>query len=361
MIQVDAKEEAGFHTTIVDPWGRLTAYSLLEGKNGGVRKRLSDMVNYGNFTSHNVPFPIMTSVSVDVSTKDCSLPTDAAQYEFTPFEYGSWDAGIAAFADTKFMGTAFSAGVPTDSSDCVVQYDNLAYILGSSSDIWVEFCQVPAPSNETLIGLMSDIVTRADGKVGFEDLTASFPNPFYRLKTSPAVASEETLNLFDGGLSGQVVPIWPFIQKHSRTVDVLITNDNSADTEYNWPNGTSLHQTYLSAMEAKLSRMPFIPTPEVFVSEGLNKRATFFGCNETDTMLIINLPNAEYVYPSNQSTSKLAYTVEETTGMIANGVAIGTQNGTEAWPFCLACGIMNREVDLPAGCNDCFARYCYSQ
>lgn len=107
--------------------------------------------------------------------------------------------------------------------------------------------------------------------------------------------------------------------------------------------------------------MPFIPTPEVFVNEGLDKRATFFGCNETDTMFIVHLPNAEYVYPSNQTTAKLTYTVAETTGMIANGMAIATQNGTEGWPFCLACGIMNREESLPDGCDDCFARYCYRQ
>jgi lysophospholipase len=178
--------------------------------------------------------------------------------------------------------------------------------------------------------------------------------------TSPNVASSETLTLVDGGLSGQNVPIWPFIQNH-RTVDVLIASDNSANTDFNWPNGTELHQTYLNAIDAGLTRMPYIPTAETFVEQGLNTRAQFFGCNDTDTIFIVYLPNTDYVFASNQSTLKLQYTVEETAGMIDNGVAIATQNGTENWPFCLACGIMNAAEQLPEGCDECFAEYCYYQ
>ena len=105
---------------------------------------------------------------------------------------------------------------------------------------------------------------------------------------------------------------------------MLIVNDNSADTTDNFPNGTEIRQTYLNAQADGLKKMPFIPPVSTFVSEGLNKRATFFGCNQPGTMFIVYLPNVAYTFPSNQSTFKVEYTIPETDGMIANGVQIAT-------------------------------------
>lgn len=151
----------------------------------------------------------------------------------------------------------------------------------------------------------------------------------------------------------------PFIQP-SRKADVLIVNDNSADTDDNFPNGTEIRQTYLNAQAVGLSKMPYIPPVETFVSQGLNKRATFFGCNETGTTFIVFLPNVAYTYPSGQPTSKIQYSVAETRGMIGNGNAVATQNGAAGWPFCLACAVKNQDgTKLPAGCNACFKKYCY--
>lgn len=107
--------------------------------------------------------------------------------------------------------------------------------------------------------------------------------------------------------------------------------------------------------------MPYIPPVATFISEGLNKRATFFGCNETGTVFIVWLPNVAYTYPSNQSTARLEYAVADTDAMIANGNLIATQNGTEGWPTCLACAVLNGEGQLPAGCNACFEKYCYKK
>jgi len=137
-------------------------------------------------------------------------------------------------------------------------------------------------------------------------------------------------------------------------------NDNSADTTDNFPNGTEILQTYLNAQAVGLKKMPFIPSVSTFVSQGLNKRAIFFGCNETGTTFIVYLPNVAYTYASNQPTSKVQYSVAETNAMIVNGNAIATQNGTAGWPFCLACAVKNKDGSaLPAGCNSCFHKYCY--
>jgi lysophospholipase len=128
--------------------------------------------------------------------------------------------------------------------------------------------------------------------------------------------------------------------------------------------------------------MPFIPDVDTFVSEGLNKRATFFGCGQPGTLFIVYLPNVNYTYPSNQrkseafnalvlvslirsasATSKVQYTVAETDGMIANGVQIATQNDNPEWPDCLACAIKNVDGKAPKKkvCKTCFTKYCYRQ
>jgi lysophospholipase len=107
--------------------------------------------------------------------------------------------------------------------------------------------------------------------------------------------------------------------------------------------------------------MPVIPPSSTFVSEGLNKHATFFGCNSTDTLTIIYLPNVNYTYDSGQSTERLQYSSSDTDAMIANGNAIGTQNNDPNWPTCLGCGIVKKTGDtLPSACTACFTKYCYN-
>ncbi|TKA81941.1 hypothetical protein B0A55_01944 [Friedmanniomyces simplex] len=338
---ITAKEAAGYEVSIVDPYGRLLSYQLLQGLDGGVATRLSGLTSLSNFTSHNVPYPIMTTTNVNGTQGQCAPPTNSIIYEFSPYEYGSWDKGVSAFAQTTYMGTNLTNGSPTVAGKCTTHYDNLGYVLGTSSDVFYAACGVIEPANSTsssaLANVLEGLVDQAH-KPLFTDLFGIYVNPFYKYPHNP---------------------IWPFIQP-SRSVDVLIVNDNSADTADNFPNGTELRQTYLNAQAAGLTKMPFIPDVSTFVSQGLNKRATFFGCNETDTTFLVFLPNVAYTYDSGQSTEKVEYTVAETEAMIGNGNAIATQNGTVGWPFCLGCAVKNRDGGgLPKGCGACFERYCY--
>ncbi|KAK0906207.1 hypothetical protein LTR02_006078 [Friedmanniomyces endolithicus] len=359
---ITAKEAAGYNVTIVDPWGRLLSYQLLQGYDGGVATRLSGLTSLSNFTSHNVPYPIITTTNVNGTQGQCAPPTNAIIFEFHPYEYGSWDTGVSAFAQTTYMGTNITNGSPTVHGKCTTHYDNLGYVLGTSSDVFFAACSVIPPANSTssagLGNVLEGLVSKTHEPL-FTDLFGLYVNPFYKYRRSSQVQHNPLLTLVDGGAAGQNNPIWPFIQP-ARSVDVLIINDNSADTPDNFPNGTEIQQTYLNAQAAGLHKMPFIPDVSTFVSRGLNKHATFFGCNETGTTFMVWLPNVAYTYPSGQSTAKLEYTVAETDAMIANGNAIATQNGTAGWPFCLGCAVKNRDGGkLPAGCNACFEKYCY--
>ncbi|KAF2159402.1 hypothetical protein M409DRAFT_60867 [Zasmidium cellare ATCC 36951] len=382
------KERAGFDTTIFDPYGRLLSYGFLYGPDGGDEIRLSTLTSYSNFTSFNVPYPIMTALGVDRSYEGQCYPTlNATQYEFHPYEYGSWDKGVSAFANTEYMGSNLTNGRPTQVGKCITHYDNIGYVFGTSSDIFSSVCQPLEPlfdEDSPLANLLQGFIN-STGSPSFQDLFGLYPNPFYKYPRSSRVNTQPKLTLVDGGVAGQNVPIWPFIQP-GRTVDVLITGDNSADTNDNYPNGTELHQTYLNARAAGLTKMPYIPDADTFVAQGLNKRAAFFGCpaqfntnssnanrnpppsyhnngpnNNQPTILIINLPNVPYIYPSGQSTLKIQYSKAETRAMIANGNAIATQNGEEGWAVCLACAVKYKDGlrGLPRQCGKCFERYCY--
>ncbi|WPH02742.1 lysophospholipase [Acrodontium crateriforme] len=351
-----SKGHAGYDTTIVDPYGRLLSYQLLEGFDGGVNTRLSGLTSLSNFTSLNVPYPIITVRGVDGSHGQCFPDVNSPQYEFHPYEYGSWDDGIAAFADSQYMGSNLTNGKSL-TGKCTVHYDNLGYVFGTSSDVFNGACTIVPASNSSLEGALETLL---DHSPVVQDLFAVYPNPFYHYPHASTVQNDYLLTLSDGGEAGQNVPIWPLIQP-ARAIDILILNDNSADTSDNFPNGTEIHQTYLNAQVANLSKMPYIPDVATFVTEGLNKRATFFGCNDSTSAFVIYLPNVNYIYASNTPTFKLQYEKAETDGMIANGNAVAMQNGTEGWPFCLACGIMNLADGLPDGCDACFERYCYRQ
>jgi lysophospholipase len=143
---------------------------------------------------------------------------------------------------------------------------------------------------------------------------------------------------------------------------VLLVNDNSADTDDNWPNGTEILHTYNMAQASGLTRMPYIPSIETFMSKGLYKRATFFGCDNREQLTIIYLPNTNYTYASNIATAQFDYSINETRAMIANGNKIMTQNDDQDWPICLGCGIAHKSVRrMPGQCKACLEKYCYKK
>ena len=244
----------------------------------------------------------------------------------------------------------------------MTNYDNLGYVLGTSSSLFNEACvAIPAANNTSDLSEELSALLNKVHSVAFRDSFAVYPNPFYQRPASPLVASQQSLYLLDGGESNQNNPIWPFIQP-ARKTDVLIVNDNSADTSDNFPNGTEILHTYQQAQADGLSRMPFIPSVDTFVSQGLNKRPTFFGCDDNNVVTIIYIPNAAYTFASNEPTAKLEYSKSDTDAMIANGVQIITKGGDQTWPTCLGCAIVKKTGGaLPAACTACFSTYCYRQ
>lgn len=360
------KNLAGFHTTITDSWGRLLSHQLLPGLDGGASITLSSVAQLSSFTSYAVPFPILTSVGVKTWLGECGPLPNATTYEFSPYEFGSWDSDVSAFTPTKFLGTSLHNGVPT--STCTVNYDNIGYVLGTSSNVFSEVCLVDAPEpgiganniTDALIGILDSV-----HEVLTWDLYATYRNPFfgYNSPTSTAnsknnIAAQRSLSLTDGGTAGQNNPIFPFLQP-ARNVSVIIVNDNSADSN-NYPDGSSLRNTYTQSFNHNYTLMPFIPPVATFLAEGLHKRATIFGCDDPTKITIVYLPNTNFTFASNVDTLKLQYSESDTEGMVYNGLQVATQGGKDGWATCLGCALMMKTgQELPNDCQACYHEYCY--
>ena len=341
---IGSKNAAGYSPTTIDYYGRLLGYALLKQSQGGVADTWSGVTQQSNFTSAAVPFPIITAVGVDGSQGECypQNPNDPI-YELTPYEFGSWDTGDAGFAQMQYIGSR--------GTSCVTGYDNLGYIMGTSSNVLDGVC-LPFPDE---IQAIQDVTNAIEDALNINNTAdtravfAPYPNPF---------ANEPTeIDLVDGGETNQNNPIWPFLH---RQIDLLFVSDNSGD-ENTYPNGTAIHQTYTQAQASGLTRMPAIPESDTFVVQGLNTRPTFFGCNDTNVMTIVWLPNYNFTYASNTNTFKLQYSKTETDAMIANGVAVGSYNGSSTYGTCVGCAILKKtSASLPSACTACFDELCFN-
>ncbi|KAN0106052.1 FabD/lysophospholipase-like protein [Hyaloscypha variabilis] len=383
------KKAAGFKGTVADAWSRLLSLQLLPGPNYGVDNTLSTITSLSSFIDYEMPYPIITAQNVDLNGTLCTPPANGSVWEFTPYEFGTWDPEVAAFTPTAFLGTSVSNGIPSTNS-CITNYDNLGFVLGTSSTLFndptegateapavllANLCQATATTSsnststvdpltvefeEDVFGLLTEIP--AITFTSAADLFATWPNPFYKLTSAPLVSAQQNLAMVDGGETGQVNPIFPFLQP-ARNVNVILVNDNDGDTAALYPNGAELHNTYLAASAAGLTRMPFVPSSDVFIAQNITERPAFFGCGDSSTATVVWIPNAPLTPAGGAiETAQVVINGTQTESLVANGVAVGSQNDSKEWATCLACGIMEGTgTVLPAECRACLEKYCFTQ
>ena len=98
------------------------------------------MVNIPTFQKREFPLPIIVADTrppgFNLLPPDTLLPLNSTQYEFTPWELGSYDPDLSAFVDIRFMGTHLINGQPANSSACVAGFDQAAFIFGTSSSLF---------------------------------------------------------------------------------------------------------------------------------------------------------------------------------------------------------------------------------
>ena len=372
--EVDGKDGAGFDISLTDIWGRALSYQMINASKGGPAYTWSSIGISQPFTGASIPYPIIIADSR--APGESLISANATIYEFNPFEMGTWDPTSFGFVPLNHLGTNFTEGRVPPGDKCVVGFDNAGYLMGTSSSLFNQFVlqlnQTNIPS--ALRSLLGSLLGALDADQN--DIADYTPNPFYHYhpETNPGAKSTR-LTLVDGGEDLQNIPLHPLIQPN-RHVDVIFAVDSSADTDYFWPNATSLVATYERSLSniANGTAFPSIPDVNTIVNLGLNTRPTFFGCNTSNFTegttippLVVYLPNSPYVTYSNISTFKLSTNNTQRDAIILNGFDVATMaNGTrdDRWGTCVACAILSRSLDrtntqVPQACSQCFEHFCW--
>ncbi|CAI8494093.1 unnamed protein product [Hanseniaspora opuntiae] len=386
---VHMKKAAGFNISLTDVWGLALTRDFFpdltddKGSGNWGAMSFSDLAKYDAFVNAEMPFTIHVADSRYPGIK--VVNTNNTLFEFNPFEMGSWDGTVNAFANLTYVGTDVTDGKP-NTDTCVEGYDSVPFILGTSSSLFNEFLldlnSTSLPS--FLKDLLADYLT--DLSTDYDDIAVWDNNPFYessyslsdvtsKINSHSEITLNKTLYLGDGGEDGENIPLVPLLQQE-REVDVIFALDNSCDTDACWPAGLSLVSTYERQFGLQRSDLafPYVPDAETFVNSGLNKRPTFFGCdasNMTDLAyippLIIYIPNSEYSFKSNTSTFKLSYSDEERLEVIQNGFEVITYNnltGHDNYDYCISCAILRRSqerlgLNTTDDCSTCFSDFCW--
>lgn len=353
------------------------SFQLVNASDGGASYTWSSIQLQDSFANADSPMPIL--VADGRAPGETLIPVNTTVYEFNPFEFGSWDPTTYGFVPLEFLGSNFSGGVVAQNDQCVRGFDNVGYVMGTSSSL---FNQLILNVNQSSIpqlakAFVSYVLQDLDNSNN--DIAQYQPNPFYGYNTETSLVSRErSLTLVDGGEDLENVPLHPLIQPF-RHVDVIFAVDSSADTN-NWPNGTALVATYERSLKsastdggslANGTSFPAVPDQNTFVNLGLNTRPTFFGCNSSNTTsptpLVVYIPNYPYTYQSNVSTFTLSYNTSQRNLIVENGYNVATMgNGTvnSTWSVCVGCAILQRSLErtktaIPQVCTQCFADFCW--
>lgn len=376
--EVDKKHDAGFNRSITDYWGRMLSFQLVKAKNGGPAFTFSSIADDPDFSSAKTPLPILVADSRAPGQKNTTV--NSTLYEFNPWELGSTDPALNGFVPLKYVGSKFQDGKLPDSEKCINGFDNVGYVMGTTSSLFNQIIlrlkssqdkYVPADVPKFVITAILNILTSlGDANNDIADYT---PNPFkgWNSKSNDA-ANTDHLTLVDGGEDGQNIPYHPHTVI-DRKVDVVFSLDSSADTN-SWPDGAAPMATYQRSLSSVSNgtSFPVVPGRNSFINLGLNTRPTFFGCNSKNTTqpapLVVYLPNFPYVTNSNISTFQMSINNTQRDAIISNGWAVVTQlNSTrdQDWPICVGCAMLHRSFErtkttIPDKCNQCFERYCWN-
>ncbi|CAG8038232.1 unnamed protein product [Penicillium salamii] len=371
---VESKKKAGFDTSLTDIWGRALSYQMFNASNGALSYTWSSIADTTEFKDGNYPMPMV--VADGRNPGELVVGSNSTVYEFNPWEFGTFDPTIFGFVPLKYLGSRFEAGSLPSNESCISGYDSAGFVIGTSSTLFNQFLlQINTTSLPTFVkNVFTSILEKLDKSDN--DIAAYDPNPFYHYNNhSSPYARQTELDVVDGGEDGQNVPLHPLIQPE-RHVDVIFAVDSSADTDYYWPNGTSLVATYERSLNntgiGNGTAFPAVPDVNTFVNLGLNTRPTFFGCDSSNISgpapLVVYVPNAPYSFHSNVSTFQLSTDDTERDNIILNGYEVATMANSTLdgnWTSCVGCAILSRSFErtgttLPDICNTCFDRYCWN-
>lgn len=199
------KAEAEFTVSVGDAFGQFWATWLPDGEKSS---NYADLARKGSaFIDGKAPMPIL-SISEVVPGESPEIQKimwpgrnntngfNLTSYEVTPFEFGSWAGGrIQAFMPTKWLGTSMKDGSAQNSSKCVVGFDKLSFMQGTTANA---FCvsiidalyNIPLFAKRELLGSQSDTVDVSGTPIPEDDED----NRFVQLVNITASNYQQTFN-----------------------------------------------------------------------------------------------------------------------------------------------------------------------
>ncbi|CAH7687773.1 lysophospholipase [Phakopsora pachyrhizi] len=384
--QVYKKRAAGYSTSVVDSWGRILSHHFLamlgnpsddffnQDFSQGLNQTFSDFVNLPSFKNYSQPFPILTTLAMSKKLPGYfPAPINSTQYEFSPYEFGSYDTMLSSFIPTRFLGTNMDAGQPANPRLCVTGFDNAGFMMGASSNLF--------PAYKQLLKFYYNVTLPYQHYIS-KSATAIVPNPFKGLGSSQYLERKDSqLELVDGGFGDEVTPYAPLLVK-ARKVETIIAVDGTGDYE-NYANGSSLIATAQRVAAYSSSyKFPKVPLQtSTYATQGLTHRPTFFGCDEPeDVALVVWIANSSPIDGSigvtNTSTLQTTYDRQKVQEMLDASIKIGLRGfpapemvarkrfKDDLWPICLACAVTDksrnrRKIERAGVCKACFQRYCW--
>ncbi|KAI0314922.1 phospholipase B [Amylostereum chailletii] len=396
-----AKAQKGIDTSLTDPWARMISYHFLNqttrgnfftnDSSHGAGQLWSSFPQTTVWQQHAAPFPIIQADSRPAgSNLTTALAPEPVVYEITPLEFGSWDPNLSAMMNLTYVGTHLKNGQPDNDTACVTGFDQTGFVMGTSASL---FNQILDFANNKIEGFddndgkgllfllsrqLSEVRTRADD-------VANWPSPFQGLKSGNFEdSSSRWLELIDGSSNLENIPLGQLFVK-VRSLDVIVAVDASADDPNSWPNGTSpLFTADRLTRLLQSSHQSFPPLPgnqAQFITTGVNRRPTFFGCNPTrnppEYPMVIYFPNSPPLNGddpvSNTGTFQIQYPpdhtrifIDQVHANVIGGFKPNTNDPDPNFGKCLQCAAIDRAryhstppLTRSDVCTQCFQQYCF--
>ncbi|KAI0766492.1 phospholipase B [Irpex lacteus] len=398
---VIAKANQWIDTSLTDPWARMISYHFLNqttrsnfftnDSGHGAGQLWSNIPLIPAFQQKLTPFPLIMADSRPVgSNLTTQLAPEPVVYEITPMEFGSWDPNLSAMMNLSYAGTHLTDGKPDNDTSCVTAFDQAGFMMGTSASLFnqiLDFAHNEIQSfgkdGQALLyslqRLLRSTRTRADD-------VANWPNPFHGIKNDTFEDSgSKWLELIDGSSNAENVPLGPMFVT-ARGLDMVVAVDGSADDLQSWPNGSSIVFTAARLTNIlSTSHQPFPPIPNTtadFISTGVRRRPTLFGCNPTNQTapeypLVLYLPNSPPVNGddpvTNTGTFQIDYTqkhsrlfIDQAHTNTISGFLEKAAFADPQWGTCLQCAAVDRSrfklsppIPRSLTCAQCFDRYCF--
>jgi lysophospholipase len=152
----------------------MLSFQFINATDGGPNYTWSSIALDQNFANGNTPLPFVVA---DLRNPgETVVGSNSTVLEFSPFEFGSWDPTVYAFAPLEYLGSRFDGGVIPKNVSCVHGYDNAGFVFGSSSSL---FNQILTSVNiSSLPSAVSGILKSFGSNLSNYDI-ADYVNPFY--------------------------------------------------------------------------------------------------------------------------------------------------------------------------------------